>query len=98
MNQTVSKVREARIELYRKKGKIHARSVDGRFNRARWAMVWLTQIIFYGGVWLTWNGQGGSRQAILFDITHQKLYSPTRSSICSIWCCGRRTRCCSRSC
>ncbi|HRD33343.1 MAG TPA: cytochrome c oxidase accessory protein CcoG [Rhodocyclaceae bacterium] len=74
MNQTVSKVREARIELYRKKGKIHARSVDGRFNRARWAMVWLTQIIFYGGVWLTWNGQGGSRQAILFDITHQKLY------------------------
>jgi len=60
--------------LYRKKGKIHAKAVDGRFNRARWAMVWLTQIIFYGACWLNWESHGVSRQAILFDIAHEKLY------------------------
>jgi polyferredoxin len=32
MNKPVSKVREAKLELYRKKGKIHAREVRGRFN------------------------------------------------------------------
>ena len=70
MNKPVSKVREARLELYRKKGKIHAREVRGRFNTIRWAMVWLTQIIFYGACWLQWGG----RQAILFDIPHEKFY------------------------
>ena len=70
MNKPVSKVREAKLELYRKKGKIHAREVRGRFNTARWAMVWLTQIIFYGACWLEWGG----RQAILFDIPHEKFY------------------------
>jgi cytochrome c oxidase accessory protein FixG len=30
----------------------------------------LTQIVFYGGAWLTWN----DRQAILFDIVHRKFY------------------------
>lgn len=70
MNKPVSKIREAKLELYRKKGKIHAREVRGRFNTARWAMVWLTQIIFYGACWLEWGG----RQAILFDIPHEKFY------------------------
>ena len=70
MNKPVSKVREARLELYRKKGKIHAREVRGRFNTIRWAMVWLTQIIFYGACWLQWGG----RQAILIDIPHEKIY------------------------
>lgn len=70
MNKPVSKIREAKLELYRKKGKIHAREVRGRFNTARWAMVWLTQLIFYGACWLEWGG----RQAILFDIPHEKFY------------------------
>ena len=70
MNKPVSKVREAKLELYRKKGKIHAREVRGRFNSIRWALVWLTQIIFYGACWLEWGG----RQAILFDIPHEKFY------------------------
>ena len=74
MNQAVSKVREARLEFYRKKGKIHAKAVRGRYNTLRWAMVWLTQIIFYGACWLPWTTETGSRQAILFDITHEKLY------------------------
>lgn len=74
MNKPVSKVREAKLELYRKQGKIHAKAVNGRFNRLRWAMVCFTQIIFYGACWLNWNSNGLSRQAILFDIAHEKLY------------------------
>jgi cytochrome c oxidase accessory protein FixG len=74
MSKPVSKVHEARLELYRKKGKIHAKAVEGKFNTLRWAMVWFTQIIFYGAVWLNWQGNGTVRQAILFDIAHEKLY------------------------
>ncbi|MBN8440649.1 MAG: cytochrome c oxidase accessory protein CcoG [Thauera sp.] len=74
MNQAVSKVREAKLEFYRKKGKIHAKSVQGRYNTLRWTMVWLTQIVFYGACWLPWTTGTGSRQAILFDIAHEKLY------------------------
>ena len=74
MNKPVSKVREAKLELYRKKGKVHAKAIDGRFNNIRWAMVWMTQIIFYGACWLNWDNYGVSRQAILFDIAHEKLY------------------------
>lgn len=70
MNKPVSKVREARLELYRKKGKIHAREVSGRFNTLRWGMVWFTQIIFYGACWLQWDG----RQALWFDIPHEKFH------------------------
>ena len=74
MHKPVSKIREAKLELYRKKGKIHAKAVDGRFNRLRWAMVWFTQTIFYGACWLSWESNGTQRQAILFDIAHEKLY------------------------
>lgn len=74
MNPAVSKVREAKLEFYRKKGKIHAKAVQGRFNSLRWAMVWLTQIVFYGACWLPWTTEAGARQAILFDIVDEKLY------------------------
>lgn len=74
MHSPVSKLREAKLELYRKKGKIHAKAVDGNFSRLRWLMVWLTQITFYGACWLGWETQGATRQAILFDIPHEKLY------------------------
>lgn len=50
MNTPVSKVREAKLELYRKKGKIHAREVRGCFNTFRWAMAWLTQMAGGGSV------------------------------------------------
>lgn len=74
MNPPVSKLREARLDFYRKKGKIHPKSVSGRFNTARWAMVWLTQIVFYGVCWLSWTTDAGARQAVLFDIVHEKFY------------------------
>lgn len=74
MDRPVSKVREAKLELYRKKGKIHAKEVTGRFNTLRWGMVWLTQTIFYGLCWINWESAGSVRQAVLFDIAHEKLY------------------------
>jgi cytochrome c oxidase accessory protein FixG len=74
MTKPVSKVREAKLELYRKKGKIHAKAVSGRFNTLRWAMVWLTQIVFYGACWLQFDVGGTARQAILFDIAERKFY------------------------
>jgi len=74
MSKPVSKVREAKLELYRKKGKIHAKAVGGRFNTLRWGMVWLTQIVFYGAAWLQFDAGSGSRQAILFDIAERKFH------------------------
>ena len=74
MSKPVSKIRAAKLELYRKKGNIHAKAVSGHFNTLRWSMVWLTQIIFYGACWLSWDSNGLTRQAILFDIAHEKLY------------------------
>ena len=71
----LGKAQTARVTLYRNKGKIHARSTRGRFNSLRWAMVWLTQLVFYGACWLGWTDDGGAtRQALLFDIAHEKFY------------------------
>lgn len=36
--------------------------------------MWLTQGIFYGLCWLPWEVSGQLRQAVLFDIAHEKLY------------------------
>ena len=44
--------------------------MHGWFAAWRWTLVWATQLVFYGGAWLTWNG----RQALLFDIAHRKFY------------------------
>jgi len=56
--------------LYEAHRKIYPRAVSGWFAAWRWAMVWATQLAFYGGAWLTWN----DRQAILFDIVNRKFY------------------------
>ena len=60
----------AELSLYEVRRKIYPRAVHGWFAAWRWALVWATQIVFYGGPWLTWNG----RQALLFDIAHRKFY------------------------
>src|SRR5437773_8409051 len=59
-----------RVSLYEKQRKIYPRSVHGWFARWRWAMVWLTQALFYGLPWLPWNG----RQAVLFDLAARRFY------------------------
>ena len=56
--------------LYEARRKIYARAVTGFFARWRVAMVWITQIIFYGLPWLRWDG----RQALLLDLVHRKFY------------------------
>lgn len=50
--------------------KIQVRSISGRFSRWRWAMVWITQLVFYGLPWLMMNG----RQAVLFDLQADRFF------------------------
>jgi cytochrome c oxidase accessory protein FixG len=58
------------ISLYAKQPTIHSRSIAGTFNRWRWAFVWLTQAVFYGLPWLSWN----QRSAVLFDLSGRRFY------------------------
>ncbi len=58
------------VSLYQKQKKIYARAVSGWFAGWRWALVWITQIVFYGLPWLEWN----ARQAVLFDLSARRFY------------------------
>lgn len=58
------------VSLYQSERKIYARSVTGWFNYWRWAMVWATQLVFYGLPWLSI----GDRPAMLFDIAARRFY------------------------
>lgn len=58
------------VSLYEAHKKIYPRSVQGFFSHWRWAMVWLTQLVFYGLPWLEW----GQRQAVLFDLGARRFY------------------------
>ncbi|WP_370660749.1 cytochrome c oxidase accessory protein CcoG [Zemynaea arenosa] len=58
------------IHMYAKREDIFPREVSGRYATLRWVCVWLTQLVFYGLPWLTWNG----RQAVLFDLGARKFY------------------------
>src|SRR5574340_1175483 len=58
------------LSLYEVRRKIYPRAVHGWFAGWRWALVWITQLVFYGGPWLAWNG----RQALLFDIANRKFF------------------------
>ena len=67
---TPSHEQPAFLTLYQKQEKIYPRAVTGRFARWRWAMVWLTQLVFYGMPWLSWN----DRQALLFNLDTRQFY------------------------
>jgi cytochrome c oxidase accessory protein FixG len=56
--------------LYEVRQKVYARAVSGWFATWRWALVWFTQVLFYGLPWLQWNG----RQAFLLHLTERKFY------------------------
>ncbi|WP_313147447.1 cytochrome c oxidase accessory protein CcoG, partial [Diaphorobacter nitroreducens] len=58
------------ISLYEAQKKIYPRSISGVFARWRWAMVFLTQLVFYGLPWLEW----GQRQMVLFDLGARRFY------------------------
>jgi cytochrome c oxidase accessory protein FixG len=56
--------------LYEVRRKIYPRAVSGWFAGWRWALVWITQVVFYGLPWLSWN----DRPAVLFDLAARKFY------------------------
>ena len=58
------------VSLYAFEDKIYARSVSGWFSHWRWAMVWATQLVYYGLPWLSIN----DRQAMLFDLAARRFY------------------------
>jgi cytochrome c oxidase accessory protein FixG len=60
----------ALVSLYAKTKKIHPRAVSGWFAGWRWALVWATQLVFYGLPWLQWN----ERQAVLFELASRRFY------------------------
>jgi cytochrome c oxidase accessory protein FixG len=60
----------ATVSLYTSGATIHPRAVHGWFAAWRWALVWLTQLVFYGLPWLSWN----ARPAILFDLAARRFY------------------------
>ncbi|MDP8567392.1 cytochrome c oxidase accessory protein CcoG [Methylophilus aquaticus] len=61
---------EQTISLYQKTQKIYPRTLSGYYKNWRWAMIWLTQLVFYGLPWL----QHGDRQAFLLDIGAHRFY------------------------
>lgn len=65
-----AKPEAAVISLYKAQEKIYPRSVWGYFQKWRWAMIWATQLFFYGMPWLQWN----DRQALLFDLEGRRFY------------------------
>ena len=58
------------VSLYQSEAKIPMRSVRGWVAGWRWALVWATQLLFYGLPWLEWGG----RQAVLFDLAARRFY------------------------
>ncbi|HEX5687500.1 MAG TPA: cytochrome c oxidase accessory protein CcoG [Ideonella sp.] len=58
------------VSLYERQKKIYPRSVQGWYARWRWLLVWLTQAVFYGLPWLSWNG----RQSVLFDLGARRFF------------------------
>ncbi len=69
-NPKVIPIQSVEESLYEVRRKIHPRSVSGIFARWRIVFVFLTQILFYGLPWLSWN----DRQAVLFDLVQRKFY------------------------
>ena len=58
------------VSLYQRQRKVHPRAVTGWFAGWRWALVWATQLLYYGLPWLDWN----ARQAVLFDLASRRFY------------------------
>ena len=61
---------EKTISFFEAHKKIYPRSISGTFMNWRWAMVLLTQLLFYGLPWLEW----GQRQIVLFDLGARRFY------------------------
>ena len=69
-SKTPSTVAPAPVSFYEKHKTVYIRDVKGWWNSWRWALVWITQILFYGTPWLQWN----DRQAVLLHVAERKFY------------------------
>ena len=58
------------VSMYTKFDDIFVRQSHGRYTNLRWLCVWITQLVFYGLPWLSWN----QRSAVLFDLSTRKFY------------------------
>lgn len=61
---------EQTILLYAPRKKLYPRETKGFFNSWRWALVWATQLLYYGLPWLSWEG----RPAVLFNLVERKFF------------------------
>src|SRR5690554_7060486 len=61
--------------LYKKREKIYMREVEGFFNNLRQWLLGALLVLFYGTVWLKWDG----RQAVLFDLPARQFHIFGRS-------------------
>ena len=61
---------DGQSSLYESAEKIHAREVDGRFDRFRSGTTLLLLAAYYLSPWFTWD----ERQAILFDLPARRFY------------------------
>jgi cytochrome c oxidase accessory protein FixG len=67
MTGTLTSDEAALSEIHRR---VYPRAVRGWFAKCRWALIFLTQTVFYGLPWLTWNGH----QAVLLHLSMRKFY------------------------
>ncbi|MBL8643342.1 MAG: cytochrome c oxidase accessory protein CcoG [Rhodospirillaceae bacterium] len=64
-----------RRALFKKRGKIHPKRVNGAFRMTKWAMMALTLTIYYVTPWLRWDrGPGAPDQAVLIDFPGRRFY------------------------
>ena len=66
----ITPMAEIEQSLLAVKQTIYPRAVSGWFANWRVALVLLTQLLYYGLPWLSWDG----RQAVLFDLAARKFY------------------------
>jgi cytochrome c oxidase accessory protein FixG len=67
---TNTELKEQTILLYAPGKKLYPRAIKGTFNNLRWAMVGLTQLLYYGLPWITWE----NRPAVLLNLVERKFY------------------------
>jgi len=68
--KSLSTAAPAPVSFYEKHKTVYIRDVKGWWNTWRWALVWVTQILFYGTPWIQWN----DRQAVLLHVAERKFY------------------------
>lgn len=69
-NESSQEIKPQVVHFYEKHQKLHVRSTDGIFSKLRIIIAIITQIVFYGTLWLDWN----DRQAVLFHLAERKFY------------------------